>query len=79
MKVQAEKNFRTNLRNVMAKLQLSQRDLAEKAGSGQTFINRVLNGKSSPSIEFADRIADAVGVSLESLITNPKNFSNNIR
>ena len=72
MSVQADTNFRQNLRQAMQRRGLSQREVAKKAGTGHTFLNRVLTGKGVPSIELADRLADAVGVPLKKLLDVPK-------
>lgn len=53
----------------MEKAGLSQRDIAKKAKTGYPNVNRVLCGKQTPTLELADRLADAVGLSLPELLT----------
>jgi len=78
MKVNAVKNFRNNLRAAMLAKKISQRDMAEKSHLTHPYINRVLTGKADPSLEVADALADAIGVSVSVLILPEKNFSEQV-
>lgn len=71
----ALENFRQNLRRAMEARELSQRALAERAEIGYPYVNRVLQGKTAPSVPQAERLAKAVSVSLTELLSDPKNFS----
>jgi transcriptional regulator with XRE-family HTH domain len=66
--MQAAKTFRLRLREAMEIKQISQRKLAEKAKTGYSGINRILQGEQTPTLEVADRLADAVGVRLVDLL-----------
>lgn len=66
--MQAALTFRTRLREAMQAAGLSQRELAEKVGTGYPGINRILQGKQTPTLDLADRIADAVGMPLPKLL-----------
>lgn len=68
--MQADKRFRENLRAEMDRRGVSQRELAKKAKAGYPGLNRVLQGKQAPTIDFADRLADALGISLSDLISS---------
>lgn len=70
--MQASETFRLRLREAMAAARLTQRELAERVGTGYPGINRILQGKQNPSIDLADRIADAVGVALADLLAGKK-------
>jgi transcriptional regulator with XRE-family HTH domain len=47
---------------------LNQQRLARLSGVSDSEISRILRGKSSPSLEYATRIARALGVSLDYLV-----------
>lgn len=68
MAVQAFSTFSRNLRRVMEKRGLSQREIAERAGTKHPNVNRILSGKQVPTLELADRLADAAGVPLSELL-----------
>lgn len=67
--MQATNTFRDNLRTVMESRDISQRELAQKAGTGYPNLNRVLQGKQNVTLELADRIADALDISLTELLS----------
>lgn len=46
-----------------------QEEIADKAGISRVFLNRILQGKSEPSLGIAENIAKAVGVSLDTATT----------
>lgn len=68
MNVQATDTFRIHLREAMNRAGISQRDLAEKVETGYPGINRILQGKQVPTLDLADRIADAIGIPLHELL-----------
>lgn len=62
------KNFRVNVAIAMRAKGMSYRALAEAAGMGYPFLNRIVTGKANPSIDVADKLADALGVQLSQLL-----------
>jgi len=68
--MQAPATFRKKLRAEMKKRGISQRAIAETAGTGYPNVNRVLCGKQTPTLDLADRLADAVGKTLAELLRN---------
>jgi transcriptional regulator with XRE-family HTH domain len=68
MNVQAANTFRHQLREAMQRAGISQRQLAEKAETSYSGINRILQGHQAPTLELADRLADALGIPLISLL-----------
>jgi transcriptional regulator with XRE-family HTH domain len=75
MKVDSLNNFRANVNRIMKDRGLSLRAAAELAGMGYPFLHRIVSGKSNPSIDVADKLADALGVSLADLIGPMKSRS----
>lgn len=67
--MQATDTFRENLRQIIDTREISQRDLAKRAGTGYPNLNRVLQGKQNVTLELADRIADALDISLTELLS----------
>lgn len=70
--MQAKDTFRRRLRKAMKKRDITQRQLAEKANTGYSGVNRILNGTQTPTLDLADRLADAVGVQLAELLPASK-------
>jgi ribosome-binding protein aMBF1 (putative translation factor) len=68
MIMQAAKTFRRRLRKAMEENNISQRELAKRAKTGYSGINRILQGEQTPTLEVADRLADAVGKTLTELL-----------
>jgi transcriptional regulator with XRE-family HTH domain len=66
--MQATEMFRDRLRAAMVRTGVTQRELARRAETAQPFVNRVLQGRQTPSLDVADRLADAVGVTLAELL-----------
>lgn len=71
----ASKTFRQKLRDAMERKGLTQRELAKNAATSHPGINRILQGKQTPTLELADRLADAVGVPLRDLLPLPEKIS----
>lgn len=70
----ANENFRHQMRALMGQKGISQRDLPKlMTGVKCTYphINRILKGYHSPTMDLADSIARALGVTLESMIKPP--------
>lgn len=66
--MQAAITFRARLREAMVAAGISQRELAERVGTGYSGVNRILQGKQTPTLDVADRLADAVGIPLPKLL-----------
>jgi transcriptional regulator with XRE-family HTH domain len=75
MQVNSLNNFRTNVSRIMSERGLSYRDAAELAGMGYPFLHRIMTGKANPSIEVADKLADALGVKLTDLLEDPQKLA----
>jgi len=71
-------SFRDNLRETMDLLDIGQRELAAKTGlSLKTIENYVKKDSSIPSADRALQIAQALGVTVEYLVTGKKGKKNN--
>jgi transcriptional regulator with XRE-family HTH domain len=79
MEMNETDNFRSNLRDAMAQRELSQRSLAEAAGCSHVYINRVLGGFTDPSLPMCEKLADAVGVNLGTLILPQEKFKRSLK
>lgn len=66
--MQAADTFRNNLRHIMEVRGVSQRDLALRAQTSYSGINRILQGKQTPTIDLADRLADSLEIPLSVLL-----------
>ena len=60
--------FPAALRELRQEKGLSQEELADKAGLHRTYISQIERGLKSPSLRSLDQIADALGVSLSTLV-----------
>ena len=60
--------FGQNLRRKRETLEISQEDLAEKAGLHRTYIGSVERGERNVSIDNMERLAVAVGSTIEQLL-----------
>lgn len=60
--------FSSNIRNRREMLNLSQADLAKRAGVTQTTIWMYENGESTPKLAIAIALAKALGVTVEQLV-----------
>lgn len=49
--------------------------LAEKSGVTNVFLSKIINGHSTPSIDTAVKIANALGLTLDELTAPPKEFA----
>lgn len=59
-----------NVRSLLRTRGMSQRELAELAGMYEANVNRILQGKEGVTIERAERLAIALGVSLSDLVSD---------
>lgn len=74
----ANNNFRVNFRVAMESRSLSQRDVADRAETSVSYVNRVLQGHVSPGLDQAEKLAKAVHFPLIALLDSPKNFSESV-
>lgn len=70
MNVTALQNFRNNVRTEAERQHISQRSLAELAGIAYPYLNRVLREKADPSLTICEKIAGALGFSLEDMLAD---------
>lgn len=59
------------LRDLRARAGLTQPELGERASMAAAEVSRIENGRRTPTLETAERLAHALGVSLEELIATP--------
>lgn len=64
---QISHEFGVRLRRIMSRRQIRQSDLAEKLGVTQGLISQYINGYSTPSFRTVDKMAKALGCSMEDL------------
>ena len=69
--VAALDNFRENLRKRCEKTRISQRELARRADVHFVTVNRILTGDMEPTVPLAERLAVAVGSTLEKILRDP--------
>jgi UDP-N-acetylglucosamine 1-carboxyvinyltransferase len=62
--------FRKNLRAAMRRRGMTQQQLADAVGTSQPAISRILSGRESLTLDRAERIAVAVGISLSELFSD---------
>ncbi len=48
---------------------LTQEELAHRAGLDYSYLNQIENGRRNPSLDAIDRIATALGVSVQDLVS----------
>ena len=63
------KQFRVNLRRLAAERGLTHRDVAAIAGMDHCSLSRILNGKTSPSLDTAAILAKSVGETLAKILS----------
>jgi len=59
------------VKQVMATRGINQRELCQRLGIGESHLNRILNGKMTPRVELATRIAAALGATVDELWPQP--------
>lgn len=61
----------TRLASVLASQSISESELAARSGVSQSYISRILTGEvTNPTIEFVVRIAEALGITVDVLLTD---------
>ncbi len=68
--------FPEKLKYLRTKMNLTQKDFAEKIGVSQSSINYWEKGQRIPSIEAAAKIADFFNITIESLLDSENRFIN---
>jgi transcriptional regulator with XRE-family HTH domain len=66
----ARKIFARNLREIRAKANLSQEELADLAGLHRTYVGSVERGERNISIDNMERLASALTVDIKDLLKN---------
>jgi len=61
-----------NIKEARKRRGWTQRDLAEQIGSDPSYVNRVETGKINPTVAVAERLADALGCTLDYLVKGPE-------
>lgn len=70
MQLAAAEIFRVNLRAIMVERGLSIQELANLVGTARPNMSRILSGGEGLSLDRAERMAEALGVPLTTLITS---------
>jgi len=65
-------DFPANLRAERARAGLTLRELAARAKTSASYLCLLEQGKHTPSIDFAQRIAAALNVSMDALLVRPQ-------
>lgn len=72
----SSRNIRANIRRIMKVRGLTHKGMADLVGCSSPNITQLLNGKSrSITLKLADSLAKRLGISVSSLIGDPKEFS----
>ena len=71
-------NFRTNLRTALRVKQMSQNELAYAIDTKGPYVNRVLQGHTTPSLDQCEKLAHALGFPLVALLQAPKDFEESV-
>jgi transcriptional regulator with XRE-family HTH domain len=61
-------NYGIRIKEIRERIGMTQAELSEKAGLSQEHISRIENGKFTPNVKTADRIAEALGVTLMDIL-----------
>jgi transcriptional regulator with XRE-family HTH domain len=61
-------NYGAKIKELRDKAGMTQAELSEKSGISQEHISRIENGKYSPNVKTADKIAGALGVTLMDIL-----------
>lgn len=67
--VNINKKLGSKIRELRKEKELTQEDLAYKAGLDYSYINQIENGKRNPSMEAVEKIAKALGVKVQALVS----------
>jgi len=72
MQVTTAETFVFNLASALSRRQLSQRGLAEKMGIAHPYLSRIINRKSTPTLDFVEKVAIALDVPVVEMLTDPQ-------
>ena len=61
-------NYGIRIKEIREQVGMTQAELSEKSGLSQEHISRIENGKFTPNVKTADRIASALGVTLMDIL-----------
>ena len=61
-------NYGIRIKEIREQVGMTQLELSEKSGISQEHISRIENGKFTPNVKTADRIAGALGVTLMDIL-----------
>lgn len=67
-RVPARERFGISLRQARLRLEISQEELADRAGMHRTYVGQVESGQRNVAIDNLEKLADAVGVSLSDML-----------
>ncbi len=67
-RMDVRKRVGRNVRRLRVESELTQEELADKAGIHQTYLSGVEGGKRNPSVVVLDRIASGLGVDIAKLL-----------
>ena len=67
----AKLNISENLQRLMKQCGLTQMQIAAKASISQPFVHKMLHGKILPNAAALRNVADALGVSTDTLLNDP--------
>jgi DNA-binding XRE family transcriptional regulator len=67
--------FITNLKHLLKKHEISQRELARRLNCSHQHINAILNGRAYPSMEIIQKIADMFDIGMDDILSS-KAYSN---
>ena len=61
-------NYGIRIKEIRERVGMTQVELSEKSGISQEHISRIENGKFSPNVKTADKLAEAMGVTLMDIL-----------
>ena len=64
--------FRSNVRRHVRLMGITFGELSKKAGISREYLSHMLSGRSSPTLDFCEKIAAALETSLEALLAEPQ-------
>jgi hypothetical protein len=79
MQMAASENFRTNLQQVVDSGRVTKWSLAQRAEASRSYLDAVLKGETEPGLAKAEKLANAAGFTLITMLEAPEAFSEAIR
>jgi len=61
-------NYGIRIKEIREQVGMTQAELSEKSGLSQEHISRIENGKFTPNVKTADKLAEALGVTLMDIL-----------